>query len=149
MSATKLMNRLCILILSTLAFTVSAKEYTLITIADAKTMPAVFVDLPPEGNSLGDQYIFDQPLLNDKKQKIGTNSGFCVRTRLNHSLQCQWTLSLKDGTIQVQGREFDKGVSNISIVGGTGQYRYIAGEMESKSNGDGFFIQTLTYTLLK
>ncbi|WP_299490069.1 dirigent protein [uncultured Shewanella sp.] len=149
MRATKKINLICIGLLMSISCSTIAKEKTLVTIADAKTAPAIYIDLPPKGDSLGDQYLFDQPLLNDKKQKIGTNSGFCVRTRLNHSLQCQWTLSLQNGTIQVQGREFDKGISPIAIVGGTGQYRYIAGEMESKNNGDGTFLQTLTYSLLK
>ncbi|MCL1125899.1 dirigent protein [Shewanella surugensis] len=142
-----LMNLLLITITCITSFAVYAKEYTLITIADAKTAPAVFIDILPTGNSLGDQYVFDQPLLDSNGKKMGTNSGFCVRTRLNHSLQCQWTLSLKNGTIQVQGREYDEGVSYIAIVGGTGDYRYITGDMESKSNGDGTFTQILTYTL--
>lgn len=147
MRTTKMINLIWIGLLMSISCSTFAKETTLITIADAKTSPAIYMDLPPKGDSLGDQYLFDQPLLNSKRQKIGTNSGFCVRTRLDHSLQCQWTLTLKNGTIEVQGREFDKGISSIAIVGGTGQYRYITGEMESKNNGDGTFLQTLTYSL--
>ena len=69
----------------------------------------------------------------------------CVRTRVGHSLQCQWTLSLKNGNIQVAGREFDQGASDIVIVGGTGAYLGISGYMESVNNGDGTFAQTLYY----
>jgi hypothetical protein len=64
-----------------------------------------------------------------------------------HSIQCQWTLTLADGSIQVAGREFDKGTSAISIVGGTGKYSGISGDMESVNNNDGTFTQTLRYWL--
>ena len=75
------------------------------------------------------------------------NSGSCIRTRTGHSFQCQWTLSLDDGTIQVAGREFDQGTSQISITGGTGRYSGITGEMTSHNNNDGTFTQTLHYRI--
>ena len=83
---------------------------------------------------------------------IGNNSGSCIRTRVGHSYQCQWTLTFDNntqggGTIQVAGREFDKGSSSISIVGGTGKYSGISGEMESTNNNDGTFTQVLHYSL--
>ncbi|MEE8342173.1 MAG: hypothetical protein V3R51_00085, partial [Gammaproteobacteria bacterium] len=59
--------------------------------------------------------------------------------------QCQWTLTFENGSIQVAGREFDQGTSAISIVGGTGKYSGITGEMESTNNNDGTFTQTLRY----
>ena len=117
----------------------------LITIADARVQKAQFVDLGESGDSLGDMFVFDQPLLDEHGNDLGTNSGVCVRTRVGHSLQCQWTLSLKDGNIQVAGREFDEGASDITVVGGTGAYSGISGYMESVNNGDGTFTQTLYY----
>jgi len=123
------------------------KPHTLITIADARVDKAQFVDTGEPGDSAGDILVFDQPLLDAQKQKIGTNSGTCIRTRVGHSFQCRWTLSLKDGTIQVAGRELDQGASAISIVGGTGKYAGITGEMESVNNKDGTFTQTLRYRL--
>ena len=118
---------------------------TLITIADARVQKAQVVDIGESGDSLGDMFVFDQPLLDQHSNNIGTNSGVCVRTRVGHSLQCQWTLSLKNGNIQVAGREFDQGASDIVIVGGTGAYLGISGYMESVNNGDGTFAQTLYY----
>ena len=90
-------------------------------------------------------YVFDQPLLDQHGSDIGNNSGICFRTRVGHSLQCQWTLTLTDGSIQVAGREFDEGSSDIAIVGGTGAYSGITGHMRSVNNGDGTFTQTLFY----
>jgi len=118
-------------------------DRTLITIADARTGPATLVDLGEPGDSAGDMVVFDQPLLDSEGAVIGVNSGVCIRTRVGHSYQCQWTLKLDDGTIQVAGRESDQGASAISIVGGTGAYAHVCGEMISTKNDDGTFTQTL------
>jgi hypothetical protein len=121
------------------------KSQTLITIADARIEAARFIDSGDPGDSVGDILVFDQPLLDEQQNNIGNNSGSCIRTRVGHSLQCQWTLTFADGSIQVAGREFDRGVSAISIVGGTGRYAGITGEMKSVNNNDGTFTQTLRY----
>ena len=120
---------------------------TLITIADARIDKARVVDVGEPGDSPGDILVFDQPLLDQNSKHIGNNSGVCVRTRIGHSFQCQWTLSMKNGTIQVAGREFDRGTSDIAIVGGTGDYSGIRGHMQSVNNGDGTFTQSLNYQI--
>ncbi len=120
---------------------------TVITIADAREHPAQFIDTGKTGDSVGDILVFDQPLLDANKNPIGNNSGFCIRTHVAHSFQCQWTLTTDDGSIQVAGREFDQGRSNISIIGGTGKYTGIQGEMVSTNNNDGTFTQVLRYTI--
>jgi hypothetical protein len=119
----------------------------MVTIADARVHKAENVDIGAAGDSPGDMYVFDQPLLDAQGREIGNNSGVCIRSRVGHSLQCQWTLTLDDGTIQVAGREFDKGASDITIVGGTGVYSGISGYMVSVNNDDGTFTQTLYYRL--
>lgn len=121
----------------------------LITIADARANTARLIDIGEPGDSVGDLLVFDQPLLDEHGKNIGDNSGTCIRTRVKHSFQCQWTLTFENGSIQVAGREFDKGTSNITIVGGTGKYSGISGEMHSVNNNDGTFTQTLRYWLTK
>lgn len=130
-----------------LGVTACAQEtpQALITIADARTNPAQIIDNGEPGDSAGDILVFDQPLLDEDMKEIGNNSGMCIRTRIGHSFQCQWTLTFEDGTIQVAGREFDQGASDISITGGTGRYSGITGEMTSVNNNDGTFTQTLRY----
>jgi len=120
---------------------------TLITIADARTDPARVIDMGEPGDSAGDMLVFDQPLLDEDMEIIGNNSGTCIRTRVEHSLQCQWTLTFENGSIQVAGREFDQGTSVIGITGGTGSYTGISGEMTSVNNNDGTFTQTLRYRI--
>ena len=118
---------------------------TLITIADARIDTAKFIDTGEPGDSVGDILVFDQPLLDEHHKNIGNNSGTCIRNRVGHSFQCQWTLTFGNGSIQVAGREFDQGTSAISIVGGTGRYSGITGEMKSVNNNDGTFTQILRY----
>lgn len=120
---------------------------TLVTIADARVDKARFTDTGKPGDSVGDILVFDQPLLDEDLKPIGNNSGTCIRTREGESFQCQWTLTFANGSIQVAGREFDQGVSVISIVGGTGKYAGITGDMDSVNNNDGTFTQTLRYRI--
>jgi len=120
---------------------------TLLTIADARSDTAIFIDTGESGDSVGDILVFDQPLLDEHHKNIGNNSGTCIRTRVGHSFQCQWTLAFDNGSIQVAGREFDQGTSAISIVGGTGKYSGITGDMKSVNNNDGTFTQILTYRI--
>ena len=117
------------------------------TIADARVHTAQLVDHGEAGDSVGDVLTFDQPLLDKDMNVIGNNSGACIRTRVGHSFQCQWTLTFENGSIQVAGRELDQGTSSISIVGGTGSYSGISGQMESTNNNDGTFTQTLRYSI--
>lgn len=137
----------CLLIATALSAMSCAQDMSqeLITIADARTSKAEFVDVGEPGDSVGDILTFDQPLLDEQGKNVGINSGTCIRTRVGHSFQCQWTLTFENGSIQVAGREFDKGTSNIVIVGGTGTYAGISGEMDSVNNNDGTFTQTLRY----
>lgn len=118
---------------------------TLVTVADARIHKAKAIDLGEAGDSVGDILTFDQPLLSEQGERIGNNSGICIRTQSGHSFQCQWTLSLQAGSIQVAGLEFDKGNSSIAIVGGTGEYVGIQGYMESINHDDGTFKQILHY----
>ena len=130
-----------------LAACAEEKHQTLVTIADARIDTAQYIDTGAPGDSVGDILAFDQPLLDKDMKEIGINSGTCIRTRIEHSFQCQWTLTFEDGSIQVTGRELDQGTSTVSIVGGTGKYSGISGEMESTNNNDGTFTQTLHYLI--
>ena len=139
--------RQAVLLLLVLSACTQEQPQRLITIADARIDKAQIIDTGNPGDSAGDILTFDQPLLDEHFQPIGTNSGTCIRTQAGYGFQCQWTLSFENGSIQVAGREFDEGVSTISIVGGTGIYAGIQGDMTSVNNNDGTFTQTLRYSL--
>ena len=119
--------------------------HILLTFADSRDKPAQYIDTGEPGDSVGDILSFDQPLLDEDMNEIGNNSGTCIRTHIELSFQCQWTLTFENGSIQVAGREFDRGTSTVSIVGGTGEYSGITGEMQSTNNNNGTFTQKLLY----
>ncbi len=62
---------------------------TLVTIADGRSGIAQSVDLGEPGDSPGDIFVFDQPLLNSNYEPIGKNSGFCIRTLPGKFSECQ------------------------------------------------------------
>ncbi|PTL81885.1 hypothetical protein DAT35_22985 [Vitiosangium sp. GDMCC 1.1324] len=120
------------------------ESWTLTTIADARSGIASPVDLGAPGDSPGDMFVFDQPLLDEAKQTIGSNSGYCVRTLPGQFSECQWTLTMADGTITVAGREAENGTSYIPVIGGTGTYLGVSGVLATTPNGDRTFTQVLT-----
>lgn len=120
------------------------EPWTLKTIADARSGIASPVDLGAPGDSPGDMFVFDQPLMNEAGQNIGTNSGFCVRTLPGQFSECQWTLTMSDGSITVAGREAETGPSQIPVIGGTGAYLGVSGVLVTTPNGDRTFTQVLT-----
>jgi hypothetical protein len=124
----------------------AAESWTLTTIADARSGIASPVDLGAPGDSPGDMFVFDQPLLNEARQNIGSNSGFCVRTLPGQFSECQWTLTMTDGSVTVAGREAEAGTSQIPILGGTGAFDRVTGVLATTPNGDRTFTQVLTLT---
>jgi hypothetical protein len=124
----------------------ATETWTLTTIADARSGIASPVDLGAPGDSPGDMFVFDQPLLNEARQNIGSNSGFCVRTLPGQFSECQWTLTMTDGSVTVAGREAETGTSQIPILGGTGAFDRVSGVLATTPNGDRTFTQVLTLT---
>ncbi|HZH15849.1 MAG TPA: dirigent protein [Archangium sp.] len=120
------------------------EAWTLNTIADARSGIATPVDLGPTGDSPGDMFVFDQPLLNEARENIGSNSGYCVRTLPGQFSECQWTLTMANGTITVAGREAETGTSLVPIIGGTGAFEGASGVLSTTPNGDRTFTQVLT-----
>ena len=63
------------------------------------------------------------------KQRIGRDTGYCVRIVVGKSWECSWTTYLAAGSISVQGQFLDKGDSELAITGGTGAYAGASGTM--------------------
>ena len=64
--------------------------------------------------------------------KVGTDQGYCVRTEVGKSWECNYTTFLADGQITVEGPFFDAGDSTFAITGGTRAYRNARGSLELK-----------------
>jgi len=98
------------------------------------------VDLPPAGDSQGDQFPFSN-LLFDKSDshQVGRDQGNCIRTNPNRGeWQCSWTNKLGNGEITVEGPFYDTRDSVLAIIGGTGQYRDARGQMLLHARADGY-----------
>jgi hypothetical protein len=94
------------------------------------------IDLPPKGESLGDQIVFSDDVYYGGKV-VGSLDGFCTLTRLDPKAneghqQCLVTVSLPKGTLASQGVIVFRGEEvsgfTIAITGGTGRYSDAGGE---------------------
>jgi hypothetical protein len=81
-------------------------------------------------DNAGDLLTFANEVFDEANQnKVGTDTGWCIRTVVGQSWECSWTLKLTDGQITVAGPFLDKSDSVLAIVGGTGAYAGARGEM--------------------
>ncbi len=89
------------------------------------------VDIGPPGDSLGDQLAFGNPVYDaNDQQRVGRDSGNCVRTVVGKQWECYWTTFLPGGQITVEGPFYDSGQdSTLAITGGTGAYADVGGEL--------------------
>ena len=88
------------------------------------------VDLGPKGDSIGDLLVFANGVFDSaNKTQLGTDQGYCVRTIVGKSWECNWTLMLKAGQITVEGPYSDTSNTTLAITGGTGLYANARGWM--------------------
>lgn len=81
------------------------------------------VDLAPAGDSHGDLIVFANPLFDAADVKpLGESNGFCLRTDPGRSWQCEWTMRVAEGRLNVSGTYRDAGDSDFAITGGGGRY---------------------------
>ena len=89
------------------------------------------VDTGPAGDSLGDILAFGNPIFDAANVKqIGRDQGYCVRTNVGLSWECNWTVILAEGSLVVEGPFYDDlRDSQLAITGSTGDFRNVRGEM--------------------
>ena len=101
-----------------------------IAVVERATSDAV-TDTGAKGDSAGDLLTFSNDIYDkDNKTKLGTDTGWCIRTVVGKSWECFWTLQLEKGSITVQGPFLDGGDSRLAITGGTGASGGAMGEMK-------------------
>jgi hypothetical protein len=104
-----------------------------------------FRDLPPKGNSAGDELV-DRLSLRLKGHPDGYGHEYCVATfpvrKTSMQLQCDEFLALKSGgTVTGQGvvnLDFSKGgpqPTTFAITGGTGPYENVRGQITTSQAG--------------
>lgn len=81
-------------------------------------------------DSIGDVLSFANPVFDAaNKAQVGTDQGFCVRTLVGKSWECNFTTQLKGGQITVEGPFLDSGDSTFTVIGGTGKYAGAKGQL--------------------
>jgi hypothetical protein len=96
------------------------------------------IDLAPDGESLGDRFVFTDDLFEEKDgEKVGFDVVECTLVRLDDpgAVQCLATFWLDDrGQITVQGLVTfdgeDSGTFVLPITGGSGEFQNAGGELE-------------------
>ncbi len=87
----------------------------------------VVVDHGDDGPSVGDRYIYRNPLVDDAGEEIGYSSGSCdvvaVEAGADQHYVCYFVISLADGDIITMGEEslYDASAT-LAVIGGTGIY---------------------------
>ena len=103
------------------------KVIELVEHADNETV----TDTGAVGDSVGDILTFANPVFDKANTtKVGTDQGYCVRIAVPESWECEWTVFLADGQINVSGPFFDAKESSLSVTGGTGAYKNASGVMD-------------------
>lgn len=87
----------------------------------------------PNNDQLGNVLTFANKVYNSaNKRQVGTDQGYCIRTVVGKTWECNWTTFLKSGSITVEGKFSDTGNTVLAITGGTGAYATARGEMDLK-----------------
>jgi len=98
----------------------------------------VTTDTGAAGDSAGDVLTFANDVFDAADaNKVGTDSGYCIRTVAGSTYECNWTVFLPGGQITVEGPFYDAKDSTIAITGGTGRYRHVRGTMDLQSRQGG------------
>lgn len=119
---------LSVLVFNTFAASAAFAEE--IAVVERAATDAV-TDTGAKGDSAGDLLTFVNEIYDkDNKTKVGSNSGWCIRTQVGKSWECFWTLQLDKGSITVHGPFLDAGDSVLAITGGTGAYSGAKGDMK-------------------
>jgi allene oxide cyclase len=88
------------------------------------------VDTGPAGDSPGDLLTFANDVFDAANtHRVGHDNGSCVRTVAGGAYECEWTLTLRHGSLVVQGPFYDTADSTLAITGGTGRFSAARGQM--------------------
>jgi allene oxide cyclase len=109
-----------------------ASKATVIHVVERATTDAV-TNGDPTNDMLGNVLTFANKVYDSaNKRQVGSDQGYCIRTVVGKTWECNWTTFLKSGSITVEGKFSDTGNTVLAITGGTGAYATARGEMDLK-----------------
>lgn len=119
-----------VVILALAAFSPGKQNTTSLTVVEHADTDVV-TDTGEKGDTVGDVLTFANKVYDEKNEKeIGSDNGYCLRTAVGAAWECNWTLTLADGSVVVEGPFYDTGDSVLAITGGTGKYADARGSMK-------------------
>lgn len=115
---------------------VGAPKATVIHVVERATTDAV-TNGDSANDKLGNVLTFANKVYDSaNKRQVGSDQGYCIRTVVGKSWECNWTTFLKSGSITVEGKFFDAGNTVLAITGGTGAYATARGEMDLRYHNE-------------
>ena len=127
---------IAVIILALSAFSPGKQTTASFTVVEHADTDAV-ADTGEKGDTVGDVLTFANKVYDEKNEKeIGTDNGYCLRTAVGSAWECNWTLTLADGSVVVEGPFYDTKDSVLAIIGGTGKYADARGSMKLHSRND-------------
>jgi allene oxide cyclase len=125
-----------VIILALAAFSPGKQSTTSLTVVEHADTDA-FTDTGEKDDSVGDILTFANKVYDEKNEKeIGSDNGYCLRTEVGVAWECNWTLTLADGSIVIEGPFYDTKDSVVAITGGTGKYADARGSMKLHARND-------------
>ncbi|MGH2940447.1 MAG: allene oxide cyclase family protein [Solirubrobacterales bacterium] len=107
-----------------------ASKATVIHVVERASTDAV-TNGDPNKDQLGNVLTFANKVFDKgNKRQVGSDQGYCIRTVVGKSWECNWTTFLTSGSITVEGKFSDTGNTVLAITGGTGAYATTRGEMD-------------------
>lgn len=107
-----------------------ASKATVIHVVERASTDAV-TNGDPNEDQLGNVLTFANKVYDSaNKRQLGSDQGYCIRTVVGKTWECNWTTFLKSGSITVEGKFSDTGNTVLAITGGTGAYATARGEMD-------------------
>ncbi len=88
-------------------------------------------DTGAKGDSVGDILTFANPVFDAaNKKQVGSDNGYCMRTKVGAAYECNWTVTLAGGSLAVEGPFYDSADSELAIIGGTGKWATARGQLK-------------------
>jgi hypothetical protein len=114
-----------------------------------KSTAGTFVDVDHSGGqSIGDVFVFQNDLLDPSTHaKVGTVEGHCMLITASGDLtDCEASGMLAGGQIRVAGASSNAKINALAVIGGTGIYRNVSGQITIETIDDSTSTDTLELT---
>ena len=122
-------------------------ERTIRLVEAHKDLQPTFVDTGKPGPSVGDLAIASDAVLREDGTQAGTFRQVCTLTDLvggpfTSTFECTGSITLKDGTIAMEGPFSPSNAENTAaITGGTGRYATARGEIAVRAETDEIIVR--------